>query len=359
MILILVFQLKGMFLVDSLRFDTLRTQRYYIIPPKDYTFSPGDIVLVRLSGNLPLEYTTVVDYNGRIPLYSPTGKILFEIKISDMSYDSVLTYLNRTISPSLKGYNVSLFLVSPSVFPVRFEGEVFGHSEIYVNGLTRLHEILKFVPLKPNASRDIFEITLNHKRDTVNLLPLYRDGDIYSSPLLKPNSVIKIFPDSSFCWVLFGGISQVNCREGEDILTVFRRATFADPKVKPVDIKVRRGKFKDKLDVGDTLVPIFGFDSVIVSGYVNKPSSIPYISMATVSYYISQAGGFKDNVVLGKYTVIGLDGKVKKVKEDYVPLPGEVIFVEKSNLRDYLLFASTVLGMAISLLNTYLILTTR
>jgi len=375
MILILVFQLKGMFLVDSLRFDTLRTQRYYIIPPsiippkdyqryyiippKDYSFSPGDIVLVRLSGNLPIEYTTVVDYNGKIPIYSPTGKILFEITISDMNYDSALTYLNRTISPSLKDYNVSLFLVSPSVFPVRFEGEVFGHSEIYVNGLTRLHEILKFAPLKPNASRDIFEITLNHKRDTVNILPLYRDGDIYSSPLLKPNSIIKVFPDSSFCWVLFGGISQVNCREGEDVLTVFRRATFADPKVKPVDIKVRRGKFKDKLDVGDTLVPIFGFDSVIVSGYVNKPSSIPYMNMATVSYYISQAGGFKDNVVLGKYTVIGLDGKVKKVKEDYVPLPGEVIFVEKSHLRDYLFFASTVLGMAISLLNTYLILTTR
>jgi hypothetical protein len=228
-----------------------------------------------------------------------------------------------------------------------------------VNGLTRLHEILKFVPLKPNASRDIFEIALNHKRDTVNLLPLYRNGDIYSSPLLKPNSIIKVFPDSSFCWVLFGGISQVNCREEEDALTVFRRATFADPKVKPVDIKVRRGKFKDKLDVGDTLVPIFGFDSVIVSGYVNKPSSIPYMNMATVSYYISQAGGFKDNVVLGKYTVIGLDGKVKKVKGDYVPLPGEVIFVEKSHLRDYLFFASTVLGMAISLLNTYLILTTR
>jgi len=359
MILILVFQLKGMFLVDSFRFDTLRTQRYYIIPPKDYTFSPGDIVLVRLSGNIPLEYTTVVDYNGRIPLYSPTGKILFEITIADMSYDSVLIYLNRTISPSLKGYKVSLFLISPSVFPVRFEGEVFGYSEIYVNGLTRLHEILKFVPLKPNGSRDIFEINLNHKRDTVNLLPLYRDGDIYSSPLLKPNSIIKVFPDSSFCWVLFGGISQVNCREGEDALTVFRRATFADPKVKPVDIKVRRGKFKEKLDVGDTLVPVFGFDSVIVSGYVNKPSSIPYINMATVSYYISQAGGFKDNVVLGKYTVIGLDGKVKKVKGDYVPLPGEVIFVEKSHLRDYLLFASTVLGTVISLLNTYLILTTR
>jgi hypothetical protein len=69
-----------------------------------------------------------------------------------------------------------------------------GHSEIYVNGLTRLHEILKFVPLKPNASRDIFEITLNHKRDTVNLLPLYRDGDIYSSPLLKPNSCHKGLP---------------------------------------------------------------------------------------------------------------------------------------------------------------------
>jgi len=359
MIPILVFQIKGMFLFDSLRFDTLRTQRYYIIPPKDYTFSPGDIVLVRLSGNLPVEYTTVVDYNGRIPLYSPTGKILFEIKISDMIYDSVLIYLNRIIASSLRGYNVSLFLVSSSVFPVRFEGEVFGYSEIYVNGLTRLHEILKFVPLKPNASRDIFEITLNHKRDTVSLLPLYRDGDIYSSPLLKPNSIIKVFPDSSFCWVLFGGISQVNCREGEDALTVFRRATFADPKVKPIDIKVRRGKFKDKLDVGDTIVPIFGFDSVIVSGYVNKPSSIPYISMATVSYYISQAGGFKDNVVLGKYTVIGLDGKVKKVKGDYVPLPGEVIFVEKSHLRDYLFLASTVLGMAISILNTYLILTTR
>ena len=359
MIPILVFQIKGVFLFDSLRFDTLRTQRYYIIPPKDYTFSPGDIVLVRLSGNLPVEYTTVVDYNGRIPLYSPTGKILFEIKISDMIYDSVLIYLNRIIASSLRGYNVSLFLVSSSVFPVRFEGEVFGYSEIYVNGLTRLHEILKFVPLKPNASRDIFEITLNHKRDTVSLLPLYRDGDIYSSPLLKPNSIIKVFPDSSFCWVLFGGISQVNCREGEDALTVFRRATFADPKVKPIDIKVRRGKFKDKLDVGDTIVPIFGFDSVIVSGYVNKPSSIPYISMATVSYYISQAGGFKDNVVLGKYTVIGLDGKVKKVKGDYVPLPGEVIFVEKSHLRDYLFLASTVLGMAISILNTYLILTTR
>jgi len=359
MIPILVFQIKGVFLFDSLRFDTLRTQRYYIIPPKDYTFSPGDIVLVRLSGNLPVEYTTVVDYNGRIPLYSPTGKILFEIKISDMIYDSVLIYLNRIIASSLRGYNVSLFLVSSSVFPVRFEGEVFGYSEIYVNGLTRLHEILKFVPLKPNASRDIFEITLNHKRDTVKLLPLYRDGDIYSSPLLKPNSIIKVFPDSSFCWVLFGGISQVNCREGEDALTVFRRATFADPKVKPIDIKVRRGKFKDKLDVGDTIVPIFGFDSVIVSGYVNKPSSIPYISMATVSYYISQAGGFKDNVVLGKYTVIGLDGKVKKVKGDYVPLPGEVIFVEKSHLRDYLFLASTVLGMAISILNTYLILTTR
>jgi len=359
MILILVFQLKGMFLVDSLRFDTLRTQRYYIIPPKDYTFSPGDIVSVRLSGNLPIEYTTVVDYNGKIPIYSPTGKILFEIKISDMSYDSVLIYINRIISSSLRGYNISLFLISPSVFPVRFEGEVFGYSEIYVNGLIRLHEILKFVPLKPNASRDIFEITLNHKRDTVNLLPLYRDGDIYSSPLLKPNSTIKVFPDSSFCWVLFGGISQVNCREGEDALTVFRRATFADLKVKPVDIKVRRGEFKDKLDVGDTLVPVFGFDSVIVSGYVNKPSSIPYMNMATVSYYISQAGGFKDNVVLGKYTVIGLDGKVKKVKGDYVPLPGEVIFVEKSHLRDYLFFASTVLGMAISLLNTYLILTTR
>jgi hypothetical protein len=64
-------------------------------------------------------------------------------------------------------------------------------------------------------------------------------------------------------------------------------------------------------------------------------------------------------VVLGKYTVIGLDGKVKKVKGDYVPLPGEVIFVERSHLRDYLFFASTVLGTVISLLNTYLILTTR
>ena len=364
MILALIFQTEGKILRldEKLQRDTLRifkveTKERYIVPPLDYTFSPGDIVAVRLSGNIPLEYTTAVDYNGRIPIYSPTGKVILEIKISGITYDSLLSYLNSTISPSLKGYNVSIFLVSPSVFPVRFEGEVYGYSEIYVDGLTRLHEALRVVPLKPNVSRDIFEIYSNGKRDTVNLISLYRDGNIYSSPLLKPNSVIKIFPDSSFCWVLFKGISQVNCSNGEDAITVFRRATFSDPNVNPVYVKIRNKGFKDRLEVGDTVVPIFGFDSVIVSGYVNKPSSVPYIPMATVSYYVSQAGGFKDDVVLGKYTLVGLDGKIKKVKGDYVPLPGEVIFVERSRVRDYIFYASTLLGTLISLLNTYLILT--
>ncbi len=352
MILFLIFQIEG----KNFKLDSLRNQGY-IVPPKDYTFSPGDMVVLRLSGSVPTEYTTVVDYNGRIPIYSPTGKILFDINISGITYDSLLNYLNRLISPSLKGYSVSLFLVSPSVFPVKFEGEVYGFSEIYVNGLTRLHEILRFVPLKPNASRDIFEIRSDIGNDTINLLPLYKDGDIYSSPLLKPNSTIRIFPDSSFCWVLMGGISQVNCREGEDAVTIFRRATFADTKIKPIYIKIRRGKFKDRVEVGDTIVPIFGYDSVIVSGHVNKPSSLPYVPMATVSYYVSQAGGFKDNAVLGKYTVIGLDGKIKKVKMDYVPLPGEIIFVDRSSLRDYLFFASTILGMALSIFNTYLLIT--
>ena len=111
-------------LYDTLKFRPIITEKGFIVPPKDYKFLPGDVVVIRLSGDVPYEYSTVIDYEGKIPVYLPTGKTGFSVKIAGISYDSLSHYLNRAISKRLKNYKAYVFLKIPSAFPIRFEGEV-------------------------------------------------------------------------------------------------------------------------------------------------------------------------------------------------------------------------------------------
>ncbi|MEO0154176.1 MAG: hypothetical protein ABIL29_02060 [candidate division WOR-3 bacterium] len=348
---------------DTLRFRSIITEKGFIIPPKDYTFLPGDIVVIRLSGDVPYEYSTVIDYSGKIPIYLPTGKTGFSVEIANIPYDSLLNYLNRIIEKRLRNYKVNVFLKLPSIFPVRFEGEVVNVMDIYVDGLTRLHDALKYISLKPNASRDRFLITIGDTGFLVDLRNLFEKGDLYSSPLLKPNMTIGVLSDSSFCTVMVEGFQNVNCSEGESVISVFRKATFMNPVYKPIGFAVKRRGFEFTngdyaVKVGDTIFPIFGMDSVFVSGYVNKPTTVAYVPMATVAYYVSQAGGFRDNATIGKYLLISKDGKEKTVDDTYIPMPGDVIYVKKSfiTLREFLFYTSSLVGMTAALLNTYLIL---
>ncbi len=351
---------------DTIRIRSIITEKGFIIPPKDYMFLPGDAVVIRLSGDVPYEYSTVIDYSGKIPIYLPTGKTGFSVEIANIPYDSLLNYLNRIIGKRLKNYKVHVFLKLPSIFPVRFEGEVVNVMDIYVDGLMRLHDVLRFVSLKPNASRDRFLITLGDTSFLVDLRNLFVKGDLYSSPLLKPNMVIKVLPDSTFCTVMIEGFQNVNCGEGESVISVFRKATFMNPIYKPIGFAVKRNSFEftngdHNIKVGDTIFPIFGMDSVFVSGYVNKPTAVAYVPMATVAYYVSQAGGFKDNATVGKYLLISKDGKEKTVDDTYIPIPGDVIYVKKAfiTLREFLFYTSSLVGMTAALLNTYLILRNR
>jgi len=107
---------------DTLRTRSIITEKTLIVPPKDYTFSAGDVVIVRISGDVPYEYEAVVDYDGYIPLYFPTGKTGKLIKISNIRYDSLKSYLSSSLSKYLRGYKINVFLKSPAVFPVVIEG---------------------------------------------------------------------------------------------------------------------------------------------------------------------------------------------------------------------------------------------
>ncbi len=350
-------------LYDTLKIRSIITEKGLVVPPEDYTFSPGDVVVIRLSGRIPYEYETVVDYDGYVPIYFPTGKTGNYIKISDISYDSLKSYLRKNLRGFLKGYSAHVFLKSPAIFPVRIEGEVINIYDIYVDGLMRLHEVLRFVPLKPTASRDRFLIFINDTSFMVDLTYLYSLGDLFLSPLLKPNMKIKVLRDSSFCTVFVRGAYQVSCKDGETIISVFRKSVFMDPTYQPVGFVIKRDGFRklsgdEKVRVGDTILPIIPIDSVYVSGNVNYPKALPFVPTAPVAYYVSQVGGFRDNAVIGKYTLVSRNGKNMKVDDRYIPLPGDVIYVDKTfvNFRELLIYSSSLVGTFAALLNTYMIL---
>ncbi len=351
---------------DTLRVRSIITEKTLLVPPKDYTFSAGDVVIVRISGDVPYEYETIVDYDGYIPIYFPTGKTGRSIKISDIRYDSLKSYLNRKFSKYLRGYRIHVFLKSPAVFPVVIEGEVSNITSIYVDGLMRLHDVLKYVPLKPNASRDKFLIIYEDTSFYIDLKNMYSSGDIYESPLLKPNMRIEVLRDSSFCVVFVKGAEVVNCDEGESVLSVFRKATFLDLSYKPKGFVIKRNGFK-KVDgdytvkVGDTILPIVHSDSVYVSGYVNYPQPLPFVPMAPAAYYVSQAGGFKDNAVIGRYTLITREGKRFKIDDSYIPMPGDIIYVDRTlfTVKDLIFYATSFVGVLATLVNTYLLISRR
>jgi len=351
---------------DTLKTRSIITEKTLIVPPKDYTFSAGDVVIVRISGDVPYEYEAVVDYDGYIPLYFPTGKTGKLIKISNIRYDSLKSYLSSNLSKYLRGYKINLFLKSPAVFPVVIEGEVSNITSIYVDGLMRLHDVLKYVPLKPSASRDRFLITYEDTSFYIDLKNMYSSGDIYLSPLLKPNMKIEILKDSSFCVVFVKDKEVVNCNEGESVLSVFRKATFLDLSYKPKGFVIKRNGFK-KVDgdytvkVGDTILPIVHSDSVYVSGYVNYPQPFPFVPMAPAAYYVSQAGGFKDNAIVGKYTLITREGNRFKIDDSYIPMPGDIIYVDRTlfTFRDVLFYSTSFISVLATLVNTYLLINKR
>lgn len=102
-------------------------------------------------------------------------------------------------------------------------------------------------------------------------------------------------------------------------------------------------------------------DRVFVLGGVAYPGAYPFSPYYSVNQYLSLAGGVTEKGVIGKYRIIAIDGKSRRVKENERVNPGDTLMVKERVMTPvgWTGFAMGLASFGLSATATVLALTTR
>ncbi len=328
------------------------------IPPKDYRIDKGDMLKVSVfSRKVKVwDYVEYVDGRGYFPVkvspYSSVGKV----KISGLSLDSASRIIYIGIKKFIPKIDIiNLDLVKPAEFYVYIYGNVQESGPVRVSSLTRLSDVVVKENTLPFSSLN--RIYLNG--ETFSIWKGLR-GDIKNNPLLRSGDSIFIPKTDSVVFVVGfftkGYRRPVEYNQGDDIISILWKAGYGISIDKIAFVK-KNGKiigFYDKVSVGDTIEFVKYPNYVLVSGEVKNPTSVEYSPGLTIIDYINLAGGFTDKASSGGIYIKKFGhSKFFKVSPDYIPEPGDIIYVP----RTFLTYGEILTTMSFIISTTSLVIT--
>jgi protein involved in polysaccharide export with SLBB domain len=265
-----------------------------------------------------------------------------------MNEDSLVVYPDSQFSP-VRMVTVQGAVRRPGTYP-RNENMAVSDLLVLAGGLleggsTRNLEVSRLDTLELGVYRKIFKVSLGQEYWDSNSSGrfLLDDFDVVfvpSDPRWSAHKTVKLSG-----YVMYPGAYTIQF-EGEKLADMFRRAggfrsgaylegshlirKFNNAGLVPIDFRnvITDSLSRDNVVIydGDSVYVAFSEDVVYVSGEVYVPSPVLYKAGARLSYYIEQAGDYKQEAEASK-TVVFLPGGKKWDGGDI--LPGSTIFVPR------------------------------
>jgi protein involved in polysaccharide export with SLBB domain len=318
-------------------------------PNQEYVAKKGDIVTVTVWERESLSGTVVIDANGNITLPMPIGSIQVvgqtAMKISQMLTEKIKEYLvNPTvfisISPS-EGFNVHVLgeVILPSFVQIP-EGTTIQEVITKTGGFTPLADLnhIRIIRTEENiadGSKKSFETIIDFEI-------FIKQNDLSANPVLKSDDVLFIprkpkpeEPEYKYI-AFFGAVNKPGIIEVEDPLPLARAMALAGgisnlASAKDIYILSKSDKsvsrknvdFEKFLKDGDySANPIVNLGdmvfvptklekeppfSVNIVGQVVRPGKYPTVKGSRVMDAISEAGGFIDDAVIDKISIMRIN----------------------------------------------------
>lgn len=159
--------------------------------PADYVVGPGDELLIRVWGQIDMNYRTVVDRTGSIYL----GKV-GTFAVAGLKYDHLHDYLQTELSRMFKNFELSVTMGELRSIQVFVVGQVKRPGTYTVGSLSTLVNAL-FASGGPSKSGSMRRIQLKRGEKVVTTLDLYGlivNGDKSQDAPLLPGDVIYVPP---------------------------------------------------------------------------------------------------------------------------------------------------------------------
>ena len=168
--------------------ETTATVFQEVFSSPDYLVTPGDVYVLSYNAmGTAVKYTVIVD-----PSYKFRVSNLGIIDAKGKTFLALKQEVEEIVSSNYPMSAVQLVLTIPSTFKVTAKGEVNAVTELRVNGLTRVSNIV-YATANANASTRF--VTVTDSEGNVNRYDLFqavRFGDMTQDPYVRPNDVITL-----------------------------------------------------------------------------------------------------------------------------------------------------------------------
>jgi len=329
------------------------------VNPDEYYVKYGDIFYIQLlvADTLPIKSTVMA--SGVLSLYPFADTVMVAGKKLSEVYDRI----EKKIGVANMGNRVMIHLENLAPFSFSIKGAIVNSGTYYSERTISLNEALFLAGGSLGAASRKINIIRGGKPILYDLSKFYSENDITMNPLIMQDDIIVV--DYAHNYVRF--FASDDTLSFVEYVEIPKETFLIEEALSQVSFKHRWSNINRFTIERDNVSHVVGRDFVLqanddvfvsveelyvyVTGYVVKPGRFAYNGNVDINFYLSQAGGPKENGSLEKLYIIREHGKRTAYKNQMIQ-PGDTIYVPesiKSSFISYLQPVATIVSLVISI----------